>query len=92
MSLTDLHFLCPFDFEKFSKDNGYSLEIRSTDQDWGAGERTILDFKKRLHSALRDADMDDSRVELLIKWLQKAVPYHRRDEFSGATVAYKIGR
>lgn len=92
MSLTDLHFLCPFDFEKFSKENGYDLEFRSTDQDWGAGERTILDFKKRLHNALRDANMDDSKVDQFLEWLQYAVPYHRRDEYSGATVVYKISR
>lgn len=92
MSLTDLHSLCPFDFEKFAEENDYTLEIRSTDQDWGAGERTIIDFKHRLHNALRDADMDDSKVDTFLDWFKKAVPYHGRDEFSGATVAYKICR
>jgi hypothetical protein len=34
--------------------------------------------------------MDNSRVDQLLDWLRKAVPYHRNDEFSGATVAYCI--
>jgi hypothetical protein len=92
MSLTDLHFLCPFDFEEFAAKNNYNLETRSTDYDWGSGERTIVDFEKRLRNALRDADLDNSKVDRFLEWLAKAVPYHRHDEFSGATVAYKITR
>ena len=92
MSLTDLHFLCPFDFEEFSSKNSYKLEFRSTDQDWGSGERLIIDFQKRLHNALRDANMDNSKVDRFLDWLKKAAPYHGSDAFSGATVAYKICR
>jgi SAM-dependent methyltransferase len=90
MSLTDLHFLCPFDFENFAEQNNLALELRSTDQDWGSGERLLIDFKKRLPNALRDAGMDSSKVEKLLVWLEKASQYHHLDECSGATVAYKI--
>jgi SAM-dependent methyltransferase len=90
MSLTDIHFLCPFDFKTFAVENNYNLDIRSCDQDWGAGERTIVDFKKRLTNALRDANMDNRNVGRLLEWLQKAVQYHNTDIYSGATVAYRI--
>ena len=36
MSLTDLHFLCPFDFESFAQSKGYKVEFQSTDHDWGS--------------------------------------------------------
>jgi len=92
MSLTDLHFLCPFDFEKFSREKGLSLEFRSTDQDRGKGKRLMLDFQKRLPNALRDAGMDATKVERFMEWLSEAAPYHQSDEYSGATVAYRFSK
>ncbi|MGX9728406.1 MAG: class I SAM-dependent methyltransferase [Candidatus Electronema sp. VV] len=90
MSLTDLHFLCPFDFEQFAKKNGYDIEFHSTDQDWGSGERLLIDFQKRLPNALRDVGMDGSKVSRLLAWIEKAVRYQPRTEVSGATFAYKF--
>lgn len=90
MSLTDLHFLCPFDFQEFAKKNRYDVEIKSTDQDWGAGDRLLIDFRKRLPNALRDAGMDTSRVDRLLEWLAKAAPHFYRDDFTGANVVYKF--
>ena len=93
MSLTDLNFMCPFDFEDFCKEYGYTLEkIKSTDQHWGSGELAIIDLSKRLPNALRDAGMDYSKVDRLLKWLRKAVKYHHTDDFSGAIVGYKISK
>jgi len=92
MSLTDLHFLCPFDFERFAEDNNMLLEFKSTNQDWGAGQRTISDFNKRLPNALKDAGMDTDGVDRLLGWLQKAVRYHQRCNYSGAVVTYKLQR
>ena len=82
--------MCPFDFEAFCKKNNYSLEFRSIEQDWGAGELTIIDLRKRLPNALRDASMDYSRVDRLLEWLEKAVKYHQSNDFSGAIIGYKI--
>ena len=91
MSLTDNNFMCPFDFEDFCRSNGYTIEeIKSTNQDWGSGELTIIDLSKRLPNALRDAGMDYSNVGRLLEWLKKAVKYHNTDGFSGAIVGYKI--
>ena len=92
MSLTDQHFLCPFDFEVFAKENGYRLELRSIDQEKGCGKRLIVDFQKRLKNALKDAGMDYSKVDLFLEWLTKACQYYPRDEFSGATVAYRLSK
>lgn len=92
MSLSDLHFLCPFDFEQFAEEHNFDLEYRSTDFDWASGERTIIDFNKRLRNALRDANLDNSKVDRFLEWFQKALPYHLHDESSGATIAYKLSR
>jgi SAM-dependent methyltransferase len=90
MSLTDLHFICPFDMENFCEENDYELEYTSIHQDWGSGETMIRDFNKRLRNALRDADMDNSKVDDLLEWLQQAIPYFETTEASGAIVVYRI--
>lgn len=92
MSLTDLHFLCPFDFEQFCYENNLSLEMKSIFQDWGCGKTMIRDFDKRLRNALRDANMDNSKVDKFLDWLNKTIPYFSRNEHTGAIVVYKIKR
>ena len=91
MSLTELHFLCPFDFEQFCEKNNCFLELKSGYQDWGSGDGLIKDFNKRLRNALRDADMDNTKVDKLLSWLSKSTSYFNQDEHSGAIVSYKIG-
>ncbi len=90
MSLSDINFLCPFDFESFAKKHNYKMQIKSTDHDWGGGERTLIDFEKRLPNALRDAGMDNKQVSNLLQWLQKVIPYFQHDDYSGANVGYMI--
>ena len=90
MSLTDIHFLCPFDFELFAEKNNYSIEIKSTDYDWAAGDRTIVDFEKRLPNALSDSGMNTNKVNNFLEWLAKAVFYFEHNDYSGTNVAYKL--
>jgi len=91
MSLTDLHFLSPPDFIKYANDKKLSLDYFSCDQDWGAGKRTIIDFRKRLTNALRDANLDNKNVEKLLEWLGKAIPFYEINENTGAMITYKLG-
>ena len=90
MSLTDLHFICPFDMKNFCESRGYELEYKSIYQDWGSGETMIRDFNKRLRNALRDAGMDNSKVDDLLDWLNDAKEYFKQDNDSGAIVVYRI--
>ena len=76
--------------EKFCDENGYGLDYESIHQDWGSGDTMIRDFNKRLRNALRDADMDNSKVDDLLQWLQEAVEYFETNESSGAIVVYKL--
>ena len=92
MSLSDLHFLCPFNFEEFAHNSGCELKVKSTDQDWAAGHRLLVDFQKRLPKALVDAGLPTAGVPRLLEWLEKAAPYFKTDDFSGVNVAYKFSK
>jgi SAM-dependent methyltransferase len=90
MSLTDLHFICPFDMINFCESNEYNLEYESIDQDWGCGEKMLNDLNKRLRNALRDADMDNTKVGDLLSWMSVASKHFVRNNDTGATVVYKV--
>lgn len=87
MSLTDVHFLCPFDFEGFAKELDMKMEYLTIDQDWGGGQKLIQDFKKRLPNAFRDKGME-ANVDRFMEWLEKAVQYPLISDFSGAIAIY----
>jgi SAM-dependent methyltransferase len=89
MSLSDVHFLSPFDLEAFSQQLGATLSYTSTDQDWGHGERLLVDFNKRLRNAFRDRGME-ADVDRLLAWLEQTLPYTNYTQFSGATVVYQL--
>lgn len=73
MSLTDLHFFSPFDFEEIASRHGLALQWTTFAHDRVYGERLIVDMRKRLTNALRDAGLDNSRVDVLMEWLRKVV-------------------
>jgi len=72
MSLTDLHFLSPFDLMRIADEIGLALEWTTFAHDRVYGEKLITDMRKRLTNALHDASMDDSKVERLLDWLASA--------------------
>ena len=90
MSLTDLHFICPFDMKDFCDNNNYALEYKTIYQDWGSGEMMLMDFNRRLRNALRDANLDNEGVDGLLEWLERANQYFKRSNDSGAVTVYKI--
>ena len=90
VSLTDKYFICPFDIEEFCEKNNLNLEFTSTYLDWAAGESTIRDFNRRLRNALKDANLDNSKVDRYLEWLSKSVKYFKHNKYSGAMVTYKI--
>lgn len=91
MSLTDLHFLGPMDYQRFAEQLGSSIDYTSVDQDWGHGRRLIEDFDKRLRNALSDKGMDGD-VDRLLDYIGTTLPWHTRNQFiGGATVVYTMG-
>jgi 2-polyprenyl-3-methyl-5-hydroxy-6-metoxy-1,4-benzoquinol methylase len=90
MSLSDIHFFLPDDFKEFGEKNNYNIKNSTIAHNWGGGERTILDFKKRLVNALSDADLDNKKVPEFLNWMEKAIPYFEHTEESGAIMVTKI--
>jgi hypothetical protein len=90
MSLTDLHYICPFDMELFCNNNNFKLEYQSIYQDWGCGNMMLQDLNKRLKNALSDAGMNNGKVPDLLEWMESAITYFETNNSSGAVTVYKI--
>ena len=52
----------------------------------------IKDLKKRLTNALRDAKMDNSKVDVLIEWLQNNYSFFPVHEYSGWLSVFMINK
>jgi len=94
MSLTDLHFISSFDIEAWLRGTSMSLkQVQPFDESIANGERMLVDLRKRLTNALRDANLDNSRVEEFVEWLEKVVNYRQTSgapSLGGATALYVI--
>ena len=90
MSLTDLHFLGPWQFEEFAKSMNMKLEMKSCSFDWGHGQHLIRDYKKRLPNALNDSGMSSKNVDKLLEWLEKSSRFDNPHMYSGAMMIYKL--
>ena len=94
MSLSDLHFISPFDIDDWLRDTPLSVQrVQTFDHSRANGELMLVDFRKRLTNALRDANLDNSRVEAFVEWLGKVVSYREASgaaALDGATALYVI--
>jgi 2-polyprenyl-3-methyl-5-hydroxy-6-metoxy-1,4-benzoquinol methylase len=92
MSKTDLHFLNPWDFEAFAKENGYGITWTSCNHSWANGVRMLEDFDKRLPLAIKDGNLPYKPEEIgrLITWIVKAAKMIDLGPNLGATAVYKI--
>jgi SAM-dependent methyltransferase len=93
MSKTDLHYLFPWQFQRFCDNNNYSLEMVSIDNSWGYGIKMINDLRQRIPLALKDGNIkyDNGKlVEFLNKLIHISIQVPRSDN-TGATMIYKIG-
>ncbi len=90
MSLSDVHFFMPSDFNNYASKRNVKVSMTSIDQDWGGGKRTILDFKKRLVNALKDKELNNENVPEFLEWFEKAIEYFNHDDDSGAIMITSI--
>jgi ubiquinone/menaquinone biosynthesis C-methylase UbiE len=87
-SLTDLHFLHPWEFEKFAQDHPLikDIDISYTDEGWAEGSDMVADLSQRLPKVF--PEMGQNKIESLMTWLDKA-----KDSFgesAGATAVYRL--
>ena len=87
MSLTDLHFICPFDVEAWAQELEMELKWETFNFDLGNNQKMIVDLDKRLRNALRDAKLPGN-VDAFIDWLKKVSQYDHTNKFSGAMGLY----
>jgi trans-aconitate methyltransferase len=90
MSLSDVHFFTPSDFNNYAADKHLKVSMTSIDHDWAGGNRTILDFKKRLVNALKDKELNNENVPQFLEWFDEAIKYFNHDDDSGAIMITSI--
>lgn len=91
ITLVDLHYFTPLDFENFAKKLQMKLSWRTFDRSWSHGDILIEDFKKRLPNVLRDAKLpnDKKKIDSFIKWIANyVIPLNHELPHSGATGLY----
>jgi ubiquinone/menaquinone biosynthesis C-methylase UbiE len=91
MSLSDINFLCPFDFEEYAVKLNMKLKWHTFNTDLGNNNKMIVDMKKRLTNALTDAKMK-ADAKALLKWLEQVSKFDHKSETSGAKGFYILGR
>lgn len=90
MSLTDKHFIIPANVEAWAAQVGLTCRWRTFRYSQAHGEDMITDMRKRLTNALRDAKLDNSRVELLLDWLKQVSTYVDDADYNGAKALYHL--
>jgi 2-polyprenyl-3-methyl-5-hydroxy-6-metoxy-1,4-benzoquinol methylase len=94
MSLTDRHFISPFDIEGWLDDTPMRLaRVQTFDYDRANGSQMLVDMKKRLTNALRDANLPNDKVDTALEWLGKVVSMENRTtpgRFGGSNALYLI--
>jgi ubiquinone biosynthesis O-methyltransferase len=91
ITLADLHYLTPIEFENWAERLGMKLNWKTFDFDWAQGEKLIKDFKRRLPNVLRDMGITDKNKEIkdFIDWIKNHILTLRHDDaWSGATGLY----
>ncbi len=80
MSLSDLHSIAPFDIQKWIKDTDLEIvKIETFDHDLANSAHAVVDMKKRLTNALRDAEMPNDKVDHYLEWMNNIVEYMKSD-------------
>ncbi len=91
ITLVDLHYFTPIDFENFAKKLKMKLVWKTFDHSWGHGDILIKDLEKRLPNVLRDAKLPNNKIQInyFIKWIKTNVVSLNNDlPQSGATGLY----
>ena len=95
ITLADLHYQTPVDFQKYSDNLDMKLKWRTIDKSWAHGDILIQDFQKRLPNVLKDANLPNNpkNVKNFIKWIKNNIlPFENSLPQSGATGLYVFSK
>ena len=93
ITLADLHYLTPIEFDGWANKLDMRLDWRTFDYDWAHGERLIKDLKKRLPNVLHDAGLPKKgkNIKDFLKWIHEHIlPLDHDTKFNGATGIYML--
>ena len=93
ITLADLHYLTPKDFEKWAKKMNMGLKWHTFERSWAHGEILIKDFQRRIPNILNDMkiSVDKSKINKLLKWIKKdIVGFDNSLKHSGAIGLYTL--
>ena len=97
MSLSDRHFIHPWDMNDWAEALGMKCrQLTTVDSEWAFGDRLLQDFRKRIPNALRDAGyINDISTDDFFDYLQNLVSHVSTDHgggplLEGATALYEI--
>ena len=93
MSLTDLHYVTPWDMERWARASGMVLEEWRTFRfDMAGGQMFMDDMKKRLTNALNDAAIrvPEHKINSLLRWMNNAAGYQAVSDKQGAGALYRL--
>lgn len=91
ITLADLHYFSPKDFENFSKIINMKLKWKTFDRSWAHGDDLIFDLKKRLPNVLRDSSLPKSKknIDHFLNWINLNIVSMNNDlPHSGAIAIY----
>jgi len=91
ITLADLHYFTPVDFQNFAKKLKMKLIWKTYDRFWSHGDVLAKDFEIRLPNVLRDAKLpkNQKQINSFIKWIKtNIVPLNNDLPHSGATGMY----
>jgi len=95
ITLADLHYQTPKDFEKYAKKLNMKMKWRTFDKSWAHGEILIKDFQRRLPNVLKDTgfNVKPKKIESFITWLEENVSTFNNDlPHSGAIGLYTFSK
>lgn len=93
ITLADLHYLTPKNFEAWAQELGMDIEWSTVDHEWGGGMKMVNDFRRRLTNVARDAkwDVPQERIAVFLAWLENhAVPFKGNAKQEGAVGVYHL--
>lgn len=88
MSLTDLHFFLPDDFQNFGVAHNYEITFLSTDFSRGNGAEAVKDLEKRLPLACPDVPLKNFKV--FTELFGKMIAYWQPGSMDGANLGVKV--
>lgn len=95
MSLTDKHFLHPWEFYEWSQEVGMEMVMSTCDLSWGNGPEMIEDLRDRLPKVMKDLQKKlgttlPYRTTDLLQFLKASSEFLEWDKGIGATAIYRF--